>query len=127
MGVLRRFLVYVTKDLGGEAKYVDAVTFCNQGESVIRVKVVYQGAFTRTGLEKYVKGIRLIFNDGVIVGEGNESTPILSLSSGQCIKGTLMYYIDPEITTQLNPVRVNLIKKGLMFIAGYQFDVVTVD
>ncbi len=127
MGVLRRFLVYVTRDLNGEAKYSDVVKFCNQGESVIKVKVIYLGAFTRTGLEKYVKGIRLIFDNGVMVGEGNESTPILSLGSGQCIKGTLIYYVDPEITTQLNPVKINLIKRGLMMIGGYQFDVVTAD
>ncbi|WP_291766874.1 hypothetical protein [Caldivirga sp. UBA161] len=127
MGVLRRFLVYVTRDISGEAKYSDTVKFCNQGESTIRVRIVYLGAFTRTGLEKYVKGVRLMFDNGVMVGEGNESTPILNLSSGQCIKGTLVYYIDPEITIQLNPVKVNLIKRGLMVIGGYQFDVVTVD
>ena len=32
MGALRRFLVYVTRDLNDEAKYSDVVEFCNQGE-----------------------------------------------------------------------------------------------
>ncbi|WP_291998968.1 hypothetical protein [Caldivirga sp.] len=127
MSVLRRFIVYVTRDLGGEAKYIDAVRFCNQGGSVIKVRVIYLGAFTKTGLEKYVKGVRLVFDNGIMVGEGNESTPVLSLDNGQCIKGTLIYYVDPEINVHLNPIRVNLIRRGLMIIGGYQFDVVTAD
>ena len=124
--VIHRFIIYVTKDTKGYARYSGVVKYCNK-EGGAKVMVIYKGPVTRMGYEKYVEYIRLIFSNGIVVGSDLQASKVFMLNSGDCIVGDVEYSISSLLEDELDLPRLKLIKDGIMAIGGFAFDMVKVD
>ncbi|WP_069807521.1 hypothetical protein [Vulcanisaeta thermophila] len=123
--VIHRFLVYVTRDVKGPAKYPNTLHFCNNHNETLKFRIRFNGPFTKTGLEGYVKYIRLVRNNEVIVGSDHTESQYLKLGPSECLDFDVEYYIDERLSEDLDYFRVKMIINGLLPIGGFQFDVVT--
>lgn len=121
--VLHRFIVYVTKDLAGHHLYKGSVRYCNGKEEDVRVRLVFGGVVTKTGLEEWVGNVRLIMG-GTWAGMERETSDAFTISAGQCVSGDVEYDIRDGLQDELDFAMRKLISDGKLFIAGYEFDLV---
>jgi hypothetical protein len=125
--VFHRFLVYVTKDVGGRAVYNDSARLCNNGSDTVRLRLRYIGPFTKTGLEGYVRYIALKASNGISASSEDPESGSFELRPGECISLSVEYVIDDALSRGLDSIRLRMIKDGVVKIGGFQFDVVTVN
>jgi hypothetical protein len=125
--VFHRFLVYVTKDVGGRAVYSDSARLCNNGSDTVRLRLRYIGPFTKTGLEGYVRYIALKASNGVSASSEDPESGCFELRPGECISLSVEYVVDDALLRKLDFIRLKMIKDGVISIGGFQFDAIAVD
>ncbi|GGI81847.1 hypothetical protein [Vulcanisaeta souniana] len=124
MRVFHRYLIYVTRDVNGRAKYPGSVRLCNNEGRTLRVRLRYGGPFTRTNLENYITYIALISND-IMVSNKSVESKMFQLNPGECMSFDVEYEVSSELMDALDFVKLKMISDGLLSIGGFQFDVVT--
>ncbi|MFP3198789.1 MAG: hypothetical protein RXR06_02805 [Thermoproteus sp.] len=122
--VLRRFLVYVVKDVGGRSRYAKSARLCNDGDGDVKFRLRYVGPFTKTGLEQYVKYIALIANNGISASNESPESAVSELRPGECVDLDVEYVVDGRISEELDFVKLKMVKDGKLSIGGFQFDAV---
>ena len=126
MRVFHRYLIYVTKDVRGRARYPRSIRLCNNEGKPLSLKLRYVGSFTRTGLENYVTYIALISNRAAVSNKSMESS-VFILNPGECVDFDIEYEVSSELSDALDMARLKMINDGLLSIGGFQFDVVAED
>ncbi len=123
MRVFHRYLIYVTKDVGGSARYPGSIKLCNDEGRPLSLRLKYAGPFTKTGLENYVTYIALINGDIAASNKSAESRSF-RLGPGECINLDIEYEVSSELANVLDFARLKMISEGLLSIGGFQFEVI---
>jgi hypothetical protein len=125
--VFHRFLVYVVKDTGGEARYAKSARLCNNNTNNVKLRLKYTGPFTKTGFEQYVKYIALITSNGISVSSESPESAVFELKPGECMDIDVEYVIDSRLSEDLDFIRLKMISDGRLSIGGFQFDAIIED
>lgn len=126
MRVFHRYLIYVTKDVSGRARYPRSIRLCNNEDKPLSLRLRYVGPFTKTGLENYVTYIALI-NNCVAVSNRSVESDVFRLNPGECVDFDIEYEVSSELSDALDFARLKMINDGLLSIGGFQFDVIAED
>ncbi|GGP21408.1 hypothetical protein GCM10007981_13110 [Thermocladium modestius] len=121
--MLHRFIVYITKDLSGSHLYRGSVKYCNKLAVDLRVRLVFKGPITKTGLEDWVSRIKLAMGE-TWAGSDRPVSDVFEIPSGMCVAGDVEYSIRNGLEDELDFARRKLISDGKLFIAGYEFDLI---
>ncbi|MFB6490969.1 MAG: hypothetical protein TU35_006975 [Thermoproteus sp. AZ2] len=122
--VIRRFLIYVTRDVEGRASYPRSAKLCNSSGEAVRAKLRYAGPFTKTGLEGYVEYIALVLSNGASASNAKPEGEPFDLGPGECVDVGVEYVVSKRLKEELDFVKLKLINDGRLNIGGFQFDVV---
>lgn len=122
---MHRYLIYVVRDIGVHARYMGVARYCNKSGREVNARLIYRGFFTKTGLEGFVRYIRLRAGP-IWAGTDLTLSNPMSIAPGQCVSMDVEYYVDEDIASAIDSVRLMMIRDGRLFIGGFQFDLVEV-